>query len=89
MRGTLPWMAPELFPGVRQQQRQQEAAAGSAVAGGGTYNGSCDDRVSSNDCMKGGAATTTADVNVHVNGVVDYQDDRVNEKVRPPRSRRV
>ncbi|GLI71474.1 hypothetical protein VaNZ11_016612 [Volvox africanus] len=31
MRGTLPWMAPELFPGVRGKQRQ-EAAAGAAVA---------------------------------------------------------
>ncbi|KAG2487029.1 hypothetical protein HYH03_014275 [Edaphochlamys debaryana] len=27
MRGTLPWMAPELFPGVRERERKQQAEA--------------------------------------------------------------
>jgi hypothetical protein len=31
MRGTLPWMAPELFPGVREREREKHAAAAPAT----------------------------------------------------------
>ncbi|EFJ42097.1 hypothetical protein VOLCADRAFT_121569 [Volvox carteri f. nagariensis] len=72
MRGTLPWMAPELFPGVREKQRQAALAAGVRDEG-------CSDGVS--DLGTGPTTTVTAST-ANTNGVgMDCLDDRVNEKV--------
>ncbi len=70
MRGTLPWMAPELFPGVRKRQQQQQQQQVQGAAGGGA----------------GGGAGGPAAKGEHAVGAAgeppELPEDRVNEKVR-------
>ncbi|GIL68399.1 hypothetical protein Vafri_21652 [Volvox africanus] len=81
MRGTLPWMAPELFPGVREKQRQ-EAAAGAAAARDHAGAVITTDAATTNvDGGNGGIGGGGFDGDGHNNGNADCLDDRVNEKV--------
>lgn len=81
MRGTLPWMAPELFPGVRKRQQQQHQAHGvqgvHGPAGGGAAGGVAGG-------VAGGAGGPAANGD-HAAGAagepLELPEDRVNEKV--------